>query len=244
MKEGLKGRTMDLDTFIVAMLGVVAGGFVTFIVQRSIQERAWKKERAEEIYAPLLDQLGEVEANLNRLVTNPSYPEWRGLRERHLFHRIKPELKEKLWKFFDVELHNFNIGLVVAINLVSESVKKEILQKEKEEERGEIQRTTHYLRRKFLSECAKLVLVRYIGFGGIGTYQQLKKDYSELEKKYFEKRMPFNDFIENLASKIKDHPFFKEGNFKEELMQLITKTQELRREVEKEMNVREKREAW
>jgi uncharacterized membrane protein YdjX (TVP38/TMEM64 family) len=43
---------MDLDTFIVAMLGVVIGSFITFISQRKIQERAWKKERAEEIYMP------------------------------------------------------------------------------------------------------------------------------------------------------------------------------------------------
>lgn len=84
---------MDFDTFIVAILGVVVGGLITFIAQRLIQEREWKKERAEEIYTPLLDQLYDIAANFNRPDTNPSYPEWEGLRKRHLLHWIKPDLE-------------------------------------------------------------------------------------------------------------------------------------------------------
>jgi hypothetical protein len=45
---------VDLDTFVVAIM-VVAGGFVIFIYQKKIQDRVWRKERAEKIYAPLLE---------------------------------------------------------------------------------------------------------------------------------------------------------------------------------------------
>jgi hypothetical protein len=177
---------MDLDTFIVAMLGVVIGSFITFISQRKIQERAWKKERAEEIYAPLLDQLRDVEANLCKLTPNPSYPEWQGLRERHLLHWIKPELREKLWKFFDVELHNFNIGLINTINGVRELGQKEILQNIKEERRDEIKRTTPFSSILFWHELVKLVLKKEeSGFlGDISYYPRMKSEYSELEKDF------------------------------------------------------------
>jgi len=232
--------TEILVTFVIGMGGVALGGFITYMVQRQIQERALRNERAEKIYAPLLDQLDIVEAQLNYLKLDVSWPEWQGLREKHLIHFIAPGLKEKLWEFFVAELHNFNLAIEAAVNTVSVSVKEDILQKTKEKERGALLTTSpHYLGQDFLNQCAKRVLIEYIGFGGIDN-PQLERNYSELEKKYFEKKIPFNDFIANLASKIKDHPFFKDGRFKGELEQLIAKTQELRREIKKEMKIKNK----
>lgn len=226
---------MDLDTFIIGLLGVVVGGFITFITQRLIQEREWKKERAEEIYAPLLDQLGDVELSLNGLVTSPYYEEWQRLREKHLFHWIKPELKEKLGGFF-VELHNFNIGLIIAISHTKVQLKEEILQKIKEERRKEVQRTTPFGSEYFWDELARLVLKKEeAGFwGSVRNHDMVARDYHELEKD-FETPMPLDDFIKNFASKIKDRPLQKE--VKDKLKELFFKTQDLRREVEKEMGL-------
>jgi hypothetical protein len=227
---------MDLDTFVVAMLGVFAGGVITFITQRLIQEREWKKERAEEIYAPLLDQLGDVEAKLYRLEINPSYPEWKGLRERHLFHSIKKGLKEKLWRFFDVDLHNFNVGLIAAINQIKPQMKEEILQKIKEEPGSDVQRHIRYTIEFFWDELAKLVFKKEeTGYlGGVDNYEMVARNYCELQK-VFETPMPLEDFIKNFASKIKDRPLLKE--VKDELKGLLFKTQDLRREIEKETRV-------
>lgn len=230
---------MDLITsFLIGVMGVAVGGIVTFIAQRKIQERAWKKERAEKIYAPLLDQLNGVEANLYKLTTSPSYPEWRGIRERHLSHWIKPELRKKLWIFFEVELHNFNVGLIAIINDIKEPMKEEILQKIKEERRDEVQRTTPSSSEFFWNELAKLAVKREETggfFGGIDTYPSIRSGYSQLEKD-FETEMPLDNFIKNFASKIKDKPLLKE--VKEELKGLISKTQDLRQEVEKEMGLK------
>jgi hypothetical protein len=229
---------MDLDTFLVGMLGAVVGGVVTYIIERQIQARAWKREEIEEIYAPLLDQLGDVEAKLYRLETHPSYPEWKGLRERHLFHLIKKGLKEKLWKFFDVDLHNFNIGLIATIKEIYPQIKEEILQKIKAEWRAKVQETTPFKDRVFWIELAKLVIKKeedgYLG--GIDNYEMVARNYRELEKD-FETPMPLEDFIKNFASKIKDRPLLKE--VKDELKGLLFKTQDLRREVEKEMGLKQ-----
>jgi hypothetical protein len=226
---------MDFDTFIVALLGAIFGGLITFITQRLYQEREWKKKRAEEIYAPLLDQLGDVEANLNGLITNPSYPEWQGLRERHLFHWIKLELKEKLWKFF-VELHNFNIRLIATIKEIYPQIKEEILQKIKAEWRAKVQETMPFKDRSFWVELARLVIKKeedgYLG--DIDNYEMVERNYRELEKN-FETPMPLEAFIKNFASKNKDIPLLKE--VKGELKELLSTTQDLRREVEKETRV-------
>jgi hypothetical protein len=227
---------MDLDTFVVAMMGVVVGGIVTFIVQRKIQERAWKKEKAEKIYAPLLDQLNDVEAKLYRLEVNPSYPEWKGLRERHVLYWIKPELKEKLWKFFDVELHNFNIGLITTINEIKPQIKEEILQKIKVERRGEVQKTTSFSSEFFWDELAKLIIKKEESgyLGGIDSYSMVRSNYDQLGKD-FETGLHLDIFTKDLVSKFKDKPFLEE--FRKELKGFIFKNQELMREVEKEMCV-------
>jgi hypothetical protein len=228
---------MDLDTLIAALLGVGAGGLLTFTAQMLIQKRVWKKERAEEIYAPLLDQLGDVEGNLNTLTElNPSYPEWKGLRERHLLHWIKPELKDKLWKFFDVDSSRFNIGLINVINDIKDIAKEEISQNIKEERRDEVKKTTPFCSTLFWYELAKLVFKKEeSGFlGDTSYYPRIKTEYGELEKD-FKVKMPFDDFIKNLASKIKGKPSVDE--VKKEWKERISKTKELMREVEKELRI-------
>ncbi|TES83847.1 MAG: hypothetical protein E3J91_01460 [Hadesarchaea archaeon] len=236
----------DLVTiFLIGILGVVVGGIITFAVQRNLQEREWRKKRAEEIYAPLLDQLSDIEANLYKLTKDPSYPEWSRMREKHLVHFIEPKLKDRLLTLF-IELHNFNIYLRVAINRIKEPMKKEILQRLKEEHKDEVQRSTPFLDEAFFWDgFAKLVLKKEDSggfFGFIHDAPLLEKEYGELEK-HFETRYPFDDFIKDFASKIKDDPFFRDGDFKRELRDLVAKTQELKGEVEKKLGIF-KKEEW
>lgn len=243
----------DLVIFLIGVLGVVVGGVITLLVQRNLQEREWRKKRAEEIYAPLLDQLVDVEANLYELTTNlyelttdTSYPEWSNLREKHLVHFIESKLKDKLSTFFHVELHNFKNYLRIAINKIKEPMRKEILGRLKEEHKDQIQRSTPFLDEVFFWDgLAKLVLKKEDSggfFGYIHDAPLLEKGYGELEK-YFETRYPFDDFIKDFASKIKDYPFFRDGDFKKELQLLLAKTQELKGEVEKKLGIF-KKEEW
>lgn len=235
----------DLVIFLIGVLGVVVGGVITLLVQRNLQKREWRKKRAEEIYAPLLDQLVDVEANLYKLTTDPSYPEWSRMREKHLVHFIEPKLKDRLSTLF-VELHNFNIYLKVAINKIKEPMKKEILQRLKEEHKDEVQRSTPFLDEAFFWDgLAKLVLKKEDTggfFGYIHDAPLLEKQYDELEK-HFETRYPFDDFIKDFSSKIKDDPFFRDKDFKKELRLLLVKIQELTGEIEKKMGIF-KKEEW
>lgn len=234
----------DLVTiFLIGMVGVVVGGIITFLTQKSIQERAWRKERSDKVYAPLLDQLYEVEANLYKLKKDPSYQILSGIREKHLLHWVKPKLRDKLWRF-EIELHNFNNSLQVAINTVKKPMNEEISQKIKEEHRDEVQRTTPFCNEFFWNELATLVLKREDSggfFGDIGEMPMLERSYGELEK-YFKTRTPFDDVIKKFASQIKGYPFFKRGDFKRKLKELVFRTQELRSEIEKEMGI--KHEDW
>lgn len=232
---------MELITsFLIGMIGVVVGSIITFMTQRQLQERAWKKKRAEEIYAPLLDQLYEVEADLNRLERKFSYPEWGGLRKKHLLHWIKPDHKEKLWNFFVVKLHNFNIGLTESIKRIKEPLKEEILQKIKEEKIDQLKRTQPLVDEYFWNQLAKIVLQRdEIGFlGGVDDYLKIRYYYDELEKDFKTEKVPFDDFVKSFASKFRDDPLLKE--VKEEHEKLLGETQDLQREVKKEMGIKDK----
>jgi hypothetical protein len=238
--------TEDLVIFFIGLIGVVVGGIITYVVQRRLQEREWREKRKKEIYAPLLDQLVDVEANLYKLTRDPSYPEWSRIREKHLAHFIEPRLKDKLFTFFHVELHNFNISLGVAIDRIKELMKKEILQRLKEEHKEEVQRSRTFLDEAFFWDgLAKLVLKKEDSggfFGDIFDMPLLEKQYGELEK-YFVKAYPFNDFIKDFFSRIKEDPFFGNEDFKKELRLLVQKAQELRSEVEEKMGIY-KKEKW
>lgn len=235
----------DLGTFLIWIMGVVigvtVGGIITFLVQKSIQGRAWKKERTDKIYAPLLDKLYNVEANLYEFKEYPpSYRILHEIREKHLLHWIKPKLRNKLWHF-DIELQHFVGSIITAINIIKGPVKKEILQKIKEEHKDEVKMTTPFCNEFFWDELAKLVLKKednggFFGRIDIATDRILKSSYGDLEK-YFETRISFDNFIKDFASKIKEYPFFKHEDFKGKLRRLVEKTQELRGEVEKEMKI-------
>ena len=229
----------DLVTiFLIGMMGVGVGGIITFVVQRNLQKRAWGKERAEAIYAPLLDQLYEVEADLNKLERKFLYSEWEGLRKKHLLHWIKPDLKEKLWNFFVVKLHNFNIGVTESIKRIKEPLKEEILGKIKEEKIDQLKRTQPLVNEYFWNQLAKIVLQRdEIGFlGAMDNYPKIRYYYDELEKDFKTKEVPFDDFVKSFASKFRDDPLLKE--VKEEQEKLLGETQDLQRKVKKEMGIR------
>jgi len=90
----------ELITFLIGMVGVSVGGIITFIVNRKLQNQIWSHERARDIYAPILTQLGQAEdSDLNQLKHKFWYSKWDKLRKNPLFYWIKPDIKKKAFFF-------------------------------------------------------------------------------------------------------------------------------------------------
>lgn len=230
----------ELTSFLIGMAGVAVAGIAAYIANRKLQDRARSHEIAREVYAPILTQLGQAEIyDLNQLEHKFFCPKWDELRERPLFYWIKPDINEKLYSF-QVNLHNFNVGLRASINKIKKQMKDAIFKRIKEEKLDQLQRTQPLVSGYFWNELVKIVFQsKEIGFlGGISTYLKIKEDYEGLRKD-FKKDMPFHDFVKGIASKFKDDPLLKQ--VKNEQEKLFGECRALQDEIRKQMGIKRKR---
>lgn len=230
----------ELTSFLIGMAGVAVAGIATYIANKKLQDRTRSYEIAREVYAPISTQLDQAEIyDLNQLEHKFSYPKWDELRKNPLFYWIEPDTNKKLYSF-QVDLHNFNVGLIASINKIKKQMKDEILKRIKEEKIDQLQRTQPLVSEYFWDELAKVVLQSdEIGFlGGVSTYLKIEEYYKGLEKD-FKKELPFHDFVKSIASRFKDDPLLKQ--VKDEQEKLFRECQALQKEIRKQMGIKRKR---
>lgn len=226
------------QSFLIGMVGVAVASVVTYIANIKLQNRARSYEIAREIYAPLLNILRQAESDdLNRLGHKFSIQKWDELRNNRLFYWVKEDIDKHLFSF-QVNLHNFNRGLIASINKkIKPQMKNTIFKRIKEEKLDQLQRTQPLVSEYFWNELAKIVLQsKEIGFlGGVSTSLKIKQDYEGL-KKDFKKNMPFYDFVKGIASKFKDDPLLKE--VKDEQKKLFGECWALQDEIRGQMGIK------
>ncbi len=121
-----KSQMQTWISIISSFFAAIIGALATYIVMSKIERKKEKKQLNREIYAPLYDEIIELQTQCSSYSRYQSTSEWNNLKNKHLIHFIEqPELLKKLKKIYNSKIHNFFISGINAadketINLISE----------------------------------------------------------------------------------------------------------------------------
>ncbi|MCK4809006.1 MAG: hypothetical protein KAS90_05260 [Candidatus Aenigmarchaeota archaeon] len=221
---------MFSETIIISAIGVFGTLFGVYLGY-SLP----KKDRLkDEIYAPLVSNLMNIENGLNQIdLKKLKLVSWEKIHKESKSHNISNSLRHKLGHY-SVELHNYGVSLNARINMINEFSEKELMKLKISDKNSYLPHDVKCIGRYVLS-------VLDGGNNVIWEISKLKVPYNDMKKDFNLKHIENpEDFVKFIAKKIKNKEYpsniFILGHIKYR-NKMILFTRELQEIIESELNM-------